>query len=61
MDETIKVKENLKDILDMFRYFEHGNIKFFTLHQVEPEERVITINPKHFAKVDYYEVEEVEE
>lgn len=61
MDETIKVKERLEDILDMFKFFEHGNIKFFTLHQIEPEERVITISPKNFAKVDYYEDEEVKE
>ena len=61
MDEIIKVKESLEDILDMFKFFEHGNIKFFTLHQIEPEERIITINPKHFAKVDYYEDDEVEE
>ena len=34
------------------------NIEYLQLIQVEPEERIITINPKHFAKVDFYEDEE---
>lgn len=34
--------------------------KFRTAHKIEPEERLITINPKNFAKVDFYEDEEVE-
>lgn len=60
MDETIKVKENLKRILDMLEWLEVGNIQCLQLQQIEPEKRVITISPKNFAKIDYYE-EEVED
>lgn len=58
MDETIKVKENLKRILDMLGWLEVGNIQCLQLQQIEPEKRVITISPKNFAKIDYYEAEE---
>lgn len=61
MDETIKVKENLKRILDMLGWLEVGNIQCLQLQQIEPEKRVITISPKNFAKIDYYEAEEVED
>ncbi|MDU2712376.1 MAG: hypothetical protein E7C30_01070 [Streptococcus salivarius] len=61
MDETIKVKENLKRILDMLEWLEVGNIQCLQLQQIEPEKRVITISPKNFAKIDYYEAEEVED
>ena len=60
MDETIKVKENLKRILDMLKWLEVGNIQCLQLQQIEPEKRVITINPKNFAKIDYYEAKETE-
>ena len=60
MDEIIKVKEGYERILKMLGWLEHGNIDYLQLHQIEPEERLITINPKNFAKVDFYEVEEVE-
>lgn len=60
MDETIKVKENLKRILDMLGWLEVGNIQYLQLQQIEPEKRMITISPKNFAKIDYYEAEEVE-
>lgn len=60
MDETIKVKEDCKRILDMLQWLEVGNIQCLQLQQIEPEERVITISPKNFAKIDYYEVEETE-
>lgn len=58
-DETITVKENLKRIQDMLEWLEVGNILCLQLQQIEPEERMITISPKNFAKIDYYE-EEVE-
>ena len=58
MDETIKVKEDRKRILDMLQWLEVGNIQYLQLQQIEPEERVITISPKNFAKIDYYEDEE---
>lgn len=60
MDETIKVKEDRKRILDMLKWLEVGNIQYLQLQQIEPEERIITISPKNFAKIDYYE-EEVED
>lgn len=60
MDEIIKVKEDYERILKMLGWLEHGNIDYLQLHQIEPEERLITINPKNFAKVDFYEVVEVE-
>ena len=61
MDETIKVKENLKRIRDMLEWLGRGNIDYLQLQQIEPEERMITISPKNLAKIDYYEVEEVED
>lgn len=60
MDETIKVKESCKRISDMLEWIELGNMQFLQLQQIEPEERMITISPKNFAKIDYYE-EEVED
>ena len=59
MDETIKVKEDLKRILDMLKWLEVGNIQCLQLHQIEPKDRMITISPKNFAKIDYYEEEVV--
>lgn len=60
MDETIKVKEGYKLIRDMLEWLGRGNIDYLQLQQIEPEERMITISPKNFAKIDYYEVEETE-
>ena len=58
MDETIKVRDEYKQILKMLEWLGRGNIEYLQLIQVEPEERIITINPKHCAKVDFYEDEE---
>lgn len=60
MDETIKVKEDCKRISDMLGWIEQGNMEYLLLRQIEPEERMITISPKNFAKIDYYEAEETE-
>lgn len=60
MDETIKVKENCERISDMLEWIEQGNMQFLQLHQIEPEDRMITISPKNFAKIDYYEAKETE-
>ena len=60
MDQTIKVKEDCERIRDMLGWIEQGNMQFLQLQQIEPEERMITIGPKNFAKIDYYEAEEVE-
>lgn len=61
MDETIKVEEDYKRILDILRWIEEGNMDYLQLQQIEPEKRIITISPKNFAKIDYYEAEEVED
>lgn len=58
-EEEIKVKENCKRIADMLNWMETGNLNYLTLQQIEPTETIITINPRHFAKVDFYEDEEV--
>ena len=58
MDETIKVRENYTQIAKMLEWLARGNIEYLQLIQIEPEERMITINPKNFAKVDFYEDEE---
>ncbi|WP_455477747.1 hypothetical protein [Streptococcus salivarius] len=60
MDETIKVKESYKRIRDMLEWLGQGNIDYLQLQQIEPEERMITISPKNFAKIDYYEAKEAE-
>lgn len=60
-DETIKVREGYGHILNMLEWLERGNIDYLHLHQIDPEERPITINPKNFAKVDFYEDEEVKD
>lgn len=54
-EEEIKVKESCKRIADMLKWIEEGNIDFLQLQQIEPTENIITINPKHFAKVEIYE------
>jgi hypothetical protein len=60
MDQTIKVEEDYKYILNMLKWIEQGDVNYLYLQQIEPEERIITISPKNFAKIDYYEVEETE-
>lgn len=61
MDQTIKVEEDYKRILDILKWIEEGNMDYLQLQQIEPEKRIITISPKNFAKIDYYEAEEVED
>lgn len=60
VDETIKVRESYGQIAKMLEWHARGNIYYLQLIQIEPEERMITINPKHFAKIDF-KTEEVEE
>lgn len=57
-EEEIKVKESCKRISELFGYMERGNIEFLTLQQIEPTEAIITINPKNFAKIEFYDEEE---
>ena len=60
-EEEITVREDRT-------YFEHsldnlnyGYVKCIQLHQIEPNEALITINPKNFAKIEIYDDKEVEE
>ena len=55
VDETIKVRESFGQIAKMLERHARGNIEYLQLIQIEPQERVITINPKHFAKIEIYE------
>lgn len=57
-EEEIKVKEDHKRIFEMLGWLEHGNINYLQLQQIEPTETIITINPKNFAKIEFYEEEE---
>jgi hypothetical protein len=57
-EEEIKVKESCKRIADMLNWMETGNLNYLTLQQIEPRENIITINPKNFAKIEFYEEEE---
>ena len=58
IDETIEVKESLDYIRYKLKDLNYGNIGYIQLYQIEPEERLITISPKNFAKVDFYKDEE---
>ena len=58
MDETIEVKESLDYIRYKLKDLNYGNIGYIQLYQIKPEERLITISPKNFAKVDFYKDEE---
>ena len=60
-EEEIKVKESCKRITDMLGWLEVGNISCLQLQQIEPTETIITIHPKHFAKIEFYEDEEVDD
>lgn len=53
--EEIKVKEDYGHILNMLEWLERGNINYLHLQQIEPNETIITINPKHFSKIEFYE------
>ena len=59
VDETIKVRESFGQIAKMLERHARGNIDYLYLAQIEPQERAITINPKHFAKIDF-KVDEVD-
>lgn len=57
-EEEIKVKESYKHITDMLGWLEVGNIQCLKLQQIEPTETMITLNPKHFGKIEFYEEED---
>lgn len=57
-EEEIKVKESYKHITNMLGWLEVGNIQCLQLQQIEPTETMITIHPKHFAKIEFYEEED---
>lgn len=60
LDETIKVIESFGEIAKMLEWLAQGNIDYLQLIQIEPEKRMVTINPKHFAKIDF-KFEEVQD
>lgn len=53
VDDTIKVRESYGQIAKMLEWLEQGNIDYLQLIQIEPEERLVTINPKHYAKIEF--------
>ena len=53
VDEVIKVRESYEQIAKMLEWLDQGNINYLQLIQLEPEGRMITINPKHFAKTEF--------
>ena len=57
-EEEIKVKESCNRIADMLNWMETGNLEYLHLQQIEPTETIITISPKNFAKIEFYEGEE---
>ena len=59
-EEEINVKESMKQIKGCLDNLDYGNISFMQLQQIEPTETIITINPKNFAKIEFYEDEETE-
>ncbi len=61
LDETITVKESCEYICYKLKDLNYGNIGYIQLNQIEPEERVITISPKNFAKIDFYKDDEVQD
>ena len=54
-EEQIKVKEDCTYISHSLDNLDYGNVNCIQLHQIEPEEAFITINPKLFAKIEFYE------
>lgn len=61
IDEIITVKESREYICYKLKDLNYGNIGYIQLHKIESEERVITISPKNFSKIEFYEDEEVTE
>ena len=53
-EETIRVEQNCKTIIDSLHNIDLGNINCMLLYQIEPKETFITINPKLFARIDFY-------
>ena len=54
-EEEIKVKEDCIYIFNCLDGINFGHISCIQLHQIEPKEAFITINPKIFAKIEIYE------
>ena len=57
-EEEIKVKDSYENVIDMLKFLERGNINYLQLQQIEPTETMITLHPKHFAKIEFYEEED---
>ena len=60
-EEEITVREDRTYFEHSLDNLDYGNIKCIQLRQIEPNEALITINPKNFAKIEIYDDKEVEE
>lgn len=54
-EEEITVKEDRVYFEHSLENLNYGYEKCIKLHQIEPNEALITINPKNFSKVEFYE------
>lgn len=54
-EEEITVKEDRVYFEHSLENLNYGYEKCIKLHQIEPNEALITINPKNFAKIEFYE------
>ena len=56
-EEEITVKEDRVYFEHSLENLNYGHVQCIKLHQVEPNEALITINPKNFAKVEFYDAD----
>ena len=54
-EEEITVKEDRVYFENSLEILNYGHVQCIELHQIEPDEAFITINPKNFAKVEFYD------
>lgn len=57
-EEEIKVKESHKTVVDMLRWLKSVDLNFITLHNAEPSESKVILNPRVFEKIEIYEDKE---
>lgn len=54
-EEEITVKEDRTYFEHSLDNLDYGNVQCIRFHQIEPDNALITINPKNFSKVEFYE------
>lgn len=59
-EEEITVKEDRIYFEHSLENLNYGHEQFIKLHQIEPNEALIAINPKNFAKVEFYDTDDNE-